>query len=62
MVSYIPKYKSLGVRAEREPHDLGVELSRFPARVFPFKSVRRPRNTSRKTVRKEQQHDARSEF
>ena len=29
MVNYIPKYKSLVVQAEREPHDLGVELRRY---------------------------------
>jgi len=32
MVNYIPKFKRLVVLAEREPHDLRVELSRFPIR------------------------------
>ena len=30
MVNYIPKYRTLVVLAEREPHDLRVELNRFP--------------------------------
>lgn len=30
MVNHIPKYKTLVVRAEREPHDLREELGRFP--------------------------------
>jgi hypothetical protein len=30
MVNHIPKYNALVILAEREPHDLAVELKRFP--------------------------------